>query len=173
MEPLLLVYGFEDYEGGIFDSCSSSDPLGHAVTVVGYGTKDGVDYWLIKNSWGSMKLKRGVGMCGIGRYLVTVSCGSSHGPTDAPLTTAKPCFDKYTNCAELVRDNCYSNGEMCPKSCGLCEGMTPHKSNTCYNLWSNCNELTGYCHQARLKKHCKKSCQACDGDSRNEPAPPS
>ena len=171
--------GFQDYEGGIFDSCRSAEPLGHAVTVVGYGTQGGVDYWLIKNSWGRdwgeqgyMKLKRGVGMCGIGRYLVTVSCGSSHGPTDAPLTTAKPCFDKYTNCAELVRDNCYSNGEMCPKSCGLCEGMTPHKSNTCYNLWSNCNELTGYCHQARVKKHCKKSCQACDGDN-NETAPPS
>ena len=115
-----------------------------------------------------MKLKRGVGMCGIGRYLVTVSCGSSHGPTDAPLTTAKPCVDKYTNCAELARDNCYSNGEMCTKSCGLCEGMTPHKSNTCYNLWSNCNELTGYCHQARVKKHCKKSCKACDGDTMNQ-----
>jgi C1A family cysteine protease len=43
------------YSSGIYYSsnCSSSD-LNHGVTVVGYGTSStGLDYYIVKNSWGS------------------------------------------------------------------------------------------------------------------------
>ncbi|OIV98331.1 hypothetical protein TanjilG_16658 [Lupinus angustifolius] len=67
-------FGF--YKGGIFKGPCDSDPLNHAVTLVGYGTSDGTRYWLIKNSWGEswgeggyMRLQRGIdnkhGLCGI------------------------------------------------------------------------------------------------------------
>ncbi|XP_034826449.1 cathepsin K-like [Maniola hyperantus] len=41
------------YDSGMFyDPSCNKQRLNHAVTVVGYGRRDGVDYWIVKNSWG-------------------------------------------------------------------------------------------------------------------------
>ncbi|GIY44454.1 digestive cysteine proteinase 2 [Caerostris darwini] len=44
---------FINYKSGIFDepTCRIDIPS-HAVLVIGYGTENGHDYWLVKNSWG-------------------------------------------------------------------------------------------------------------------------
>eukprot|EP01137_Pigoraptor_chileana_P019092 Opistho-2@79641 len=44
----------QDYSEGVFvdTTCAGQEP-NHAVTVVGYGTYKGQDYYLVKNSWGT------------------------------------------------------------------------------------------------------------------------
>ncbi|XP_055906561.1 procathepsin L [Eupeodes corollae] len=65
---------FQLYKGGLYtdDECNKGE-VNHSVVVVGYGTENGNDYWIIKNSysanWGEngfMKLPRNRnGFCGI------------------------------------------------------------------------------------------------------------
>ncbi|KAL6044180.1 hypothetical protein STEG23_019860, partial [Scotinomys teguina] len=40
------------YRSGVYDDPSCTDNVNHGVLVVGYGSLDGKDYWLVKNSWG-------------------------------------------------------------------------------------------------------------------------
>ena len=51
-----MLDGFEDYISGVYTSkvCKNTpDEVNHAVLAVGYGTENGLDYWLVKNSWGA------------------------------------------------------------------------------------------------------------------------
>lgn len=68
---------FQHYTSGVITDDSCGTDLDHAVLIVGYGTEDGLDYWLVKNSWGSswgddgyVKILRtdredDVGVCGV------------------------------------------------------------------------------------------------------------
>ncbi|KAF7850596.1 hypothetical protein BT93_L5233 [Corymbia citriodora subsp. variegata] len=76
MQPVSIALdssstGFQHYMGGIFEGPCGAN-LNHAVVIVGYGTTpDGVDYWLLRNSWdvtwgekGYMRILRNSGIPG-------------------------------------------------------------------------------------------------------------
>jgi len=77
--PVSIAYqvapGFKDYKTGVYSSTvcnSTAQDVNHAVVAVGFGHQDNMDYWIVKNSWGTtwgdngfFKIQRGVNMCGI------------------------------------------------------------------------------------------------------------
>lgn len=78
--PLPAVYeDFLTYTSGVYQCTSSSGQYlgGHAVAVIGYGTENGQDYWLVRNSWnngwgdnGLFKIARGIDTCGVEEDMV-------------------------------------------------------------------------------------------------------
>ena len=68
---------FQSYSSGVLTSSTCYTSLDHGVLIVGYGTENGIKYWLVKNSWstswgdqGYVKIARSdstndPGVCGI------------------------------------------------------------------------------------------------------------
>lgn len=69
------------YKGGIITATATEcnpNTLNHAVNLVGWGTENGVNYWIVRNTWSSswgesgyFRIQRGAGTCGINQYVVT------------------------------------------------------------------------------------------------------
>ncbi|WCJ35259.1 xylem bark cysteine peptidase 3 [Euphorbia peplus] len=148
---------FQLYSKGIFTGpCSTS--LDHAVLIVGYGSGNGVDYWIIKNSWGTswgmngyMYMQRNSGsssgICGINMlpsYPKKTSPNppppSPPGPTKCDFLTS--CGEGETCCcAHKIFGFCYS-WKCCELDSAVCcnDGLhcCPHDYPVCDTKRSMC-----------------------------------
>ncbi|XP_022724094.1 low-temperature-induced cysteine proteinase-like [Durio zibethinus] len=93
---------FQLYTGGIYNgSCSDNpDDIDHAVLIVGYGSEDDEDYWIVKNSWGTswgmdgyFYLKRNTdlpyGVCAV-NAMASYPTKESSSPSPYPSPSAPP-----------------------------------------------------------------------------------
>ena len=52
VEGTFEVYtDFMSYKSGVYKHTTGSLEGGHAIKIIGWGTENGTDYWLICNSW--------------------------------------------------------------------------------------------------------------------------
>ncbi|XP_015795817.1 cathepsin B-like [Tetranychus urticae] len=69
---------FPSYKSGVYQKTTDDVLGGHAVKIIGWGTENGVDYWLVANSWneywgdkGFFKIRRGNDECGFEDNVIT------------------------------------------------------------------------------------------------------
>ncbi|GAV71856.1 Peptidase_C1 domain-containing protein/Granulin domain-containing protein/Inhibitor_I29 domain-containing protein [Cephalotus follicularis] len=133
---------FQLYQSGVFSgSCGTA--LDHGVVAVGYGIENGIDYWIVRNSWGPnwgedgyIRMERNVantatGKCGIAMEASypTKNGANPPKPEPSPPSPVKPptVCDDYYSCPEGSTCCCiYEYGNYC-----FGWGCCPLESATC------------------------------------------
>jgi len=74
-----VTRSFSQYKEGVYSSDDCEGKINHGVVLVGYGSMNGKDYWIIRNSWGAgwgasgyALIERGVDMCRIESFAAYV-----------------------------------------------------------------------------------------------------
>jgi len=98
---------FGAYSSGVFDGCNQVKPdIDHAVVLMGYGTDNGQDYWLIRNSWAP-----DYGELGYIRVLRTSDeegrCGTDTTPQDGSACKGETDPVKVCGTCGIIYDTAY------------------------------------------------------------------
>ncbi|RWR81416.1 cysteine proteinase RD21A-like protein [Cinnamomum micranthum f. kanehirae] len=169
---------FQLYHSGVFTGQCGTE-VDHGVTAVGYGTENGVDYWLVKNSWGEhwgengyVKIQRNLdstntGKCGIAMessYPVKTSKNPPY-PGPSPPSPDQPdvVCDAYNTCPQGTTCCClfeYSNycfaWGCCPFESATCcadhDSCCPHDHPICDVPGGTCRVSKNSPFGVKLKK---------------------
>eukprot|EP01062_Namystynia_karyoxenos_P002641 TRINITY_DN10934_c0_g1_i1.p1 TRINITY_DN10934_c0_g1~~TRINITY_DN10934_c0_g1_i1.p1 ORF type:complete len:476 (+),score=111.93 TRINITY_DN10934_c0_g1_i1:67-1494(+) len=94
---------WQHYSGGILTDCGTEPTVDHGVTLVGYGHEkgSGMQYWTIKNSWGTswgengyIRVQYNKNLCSI-RTMAAYAVVASAGPMPVPAVLSAPMEQEY------------------------------------------------------------------------------
>ncbi|XP_021714574.1 low-temperature-induced cysteine proteinase-like [Chenopodium quinoa] len=162
---------FQFYQSGVFTGRCGAD-LDHGVVAVGYGSENGKDYWIVRNSWGAdwgeggyIRMERNVehlktGKCGIAVEPSYPVKTSENPPNPGPTPPSPPSppsedvtCDTYYSCPSATTCCCvYEYGPYCfawgccPLEAAVC--CADHSS-CCPHDYPVCNARQGTCNVSK------------------------
>jgi len=88
----------DNYTGGVITHSRANAQTNHVVSVVGWGTDGGIDYWLVRNSWGESWGEMGFFRVQRGSNLLNLEEDCAWATIGSYTEHNTPCFEDGANC---------------------------------------------------------------------------